>query len=178
MESSQHKHIHHNAGLHIGHTWPIGDIALNGERPAFWFSLGENRVPMPHQHDVLLLIAGSDFMRAGHNAAQAIAMLFARHDFHRDALALQKVLHLCAGAIHARLVIGTTIGIHHFLEFSDHGVLLCGKPGGDLGFGGHAILNIIGIRPKPALATLRRQGRYSILPSARITRSNLPASSS
>jgi hypothetical protein len=26
-------------------------------------------------------------MRAGHNAAQAIAMLFARHHFHRDAIA-------------------------------------------------------------------------------------------
>ena len=69
MERGEDKHIHHNAGLHIGHTWPIGDIALNGERPAFRFSLGKNRVPMPHQHDVLLLIAGSNFMRTWHNAA-------------------------------------------------------------------------------------------------------------
>ena len=105
-------------------------------------------------------------------------MPFARHDFHRDALAFQKTLHLGASAIHARLVIGTAIGIHHFLELSDHGVLLRGKPGSDLRFGGHAVLEFVKTRLKPALATQRRQGRYSILPRARITRSNLPASSS
>ena len=69
MEGGENKHIHHNAGLHIGHTRPIGDIALNGERPAFRFALREHGVPMPHQHDILLLIAGSDFMRTWHYAA-------------------------------------------------------------------------------------------------------------
>ena len=105
-------------------------------------------------------------------------MLFARHHLHRDALPLQKALYLSASAIHACLVIGTAISIHHFLELSDHGVLLRGKPGGDLRFGGHANLNIVKTRPKPASECVPGQESYSILPSARITRSNLPASSS
>ena len=87
-------------------------------------------------------------------------------------------IDLQAGLIHACLVVRPAIGIHHFLELSEHGVLLRGKPGGDLRFGGHAILDIIGLRPKPASAWAPSQDRYSILPSARTTRSSRPASSS
>ena len=138
-EGGKHEAVHHQPRLHVGDARAVGDAVADGERAARHLAVGEHGVAMAHQHDVAAGIARRPVPR--HRGAQAVAVLLLAQRFDRDALRRHEALHHCADRIDARLVVAAAVDVHHLAQQRDHGVLLGGEPGGDLGFsGGHTDL--------------------------------------
>ncbi len=64
--------------------------------------------------------------------------LVARVHFHRDGVRRHEALDDRADRIDAGLVVAAAVDVDHLAQQCNHGVLLGGEPGGDLGFGGHS----------------------------------------
>ena len=109
---------------------------VNGRRVGF--AVRKDRVTMAHQHDVAAGVAGTAW--PGMTARRQSPWLL-RQRLHRQAVAFQEAANHRADRVDARLVVAAAVDIDHFSQHRDHGVLLGGEPGGDVGFR-HGCLNL------------------------------------
>jgi hypothetical protein len=109
-----------------------------------------------------LLPAAGQGVAALHARLQAVAELGARHGLHRDAARFQEAPHLRAHRVHAGLVVGAAVRVHHLAQRVEHRVLLRTEPLDDQRLG---------------VAALPWENSYSTLPMRRTARARRALSS-
>jgi hypothetical protein len=135
LDRRQHETVHHQAGLHVGHTRAIGAVAVDPERPAGRLALGKHRVAMPHKQDRTVAAVADG--RADGIAETAIGCHLGG-----DAIATEERANVAADRIDPGLIVGAAVGVHQGLEQPQHGGALAREPVEDRAFGAvscHAI---------------------------------------
>jgi len=136
----QHKHVHHQAGLHVGHAGAVGPAGFDTERALRRRATREDRVHVPHQ---LQMACGCGVV-AGDTGQQAFAPAWLRQGLDGNAGGLQACAQQCGHALYAFDIAAAAVGVHHLLQQRLHGAGLFGQPlqrgrcgvGGGFGGGG------------------------------------------
>src|SRR5262245_48050626 len=125
----QHKGVHDQARLHVGHAWTIGPAIFDPKGAAGRLALRKDGVAMAHQHDRLLV--GTRRLEAHVDGGGEGGVRLGGDD---QPVFLEKAHQSLPDRLDAGFVVAAAVNVDELTDELEHGVLLRAEPVRELGF--------------------------------------------